>query len=148
RALSALYPGGFTDWLAHDELALGSTALAVGFDARVAGLPLAVGVGLGQTALRFGERVAVDERGAALGSYEPVDRYRALALGAATTGAVPAAVGAPVPHVTSTARVLVASAGVRTEDIWGLPSDLGLLAEAAAARPPGRPRLPFGTPVQ
>ncbi|HLT48669.1 MAG TPA: hypothetical protein VK002_15650 [Rubricoccaceae bacterium] len=148
RALSALYPGGFTDWLAHDELALGSIALAVGFDARVGGLPLAVGVGLGQTALRFGERVAVDERGAALGSYEPVDRYRALALGAATTGAVRVGVGATVRHVTSTDRVLVASDGVRTEDIWGLTFDLGLLAEADVARLLGRPRLPFGVPVQ
>src|SRR5690606_1343586 len=148
RALSALYPGGFTDWLAHDELALGSIALAVGFDARVGGLPLAVGVGLGQTALRFGERVAVDERGAALGSYEPVDRYRALALGAATTGAVRVGVGATVRHVTSTDRVLVASDGVRTEDIWGLTFDLGLLAEADVARLLGRPRLPLGAPVQ
>ena len=141
RASTSFYPGGAADWLALGDLSLGSTALAAGFDARVAGLPLTVGVGLGETALRFGERMAVDERGAAVGSYEPVDRYRALALGAATTGAARVGIGATVRYITSTDRVLVQDDGVRTKDIWGFTFDLGALAEADVTRLLGKPRL-------
>jgi hypothetical protein len=148
RALSAFYPTGTTDWLAFEDLALGSAALAVGFDARVAGLPLAVGAGLGQTVLRFGERIAVDEHGEALGAYEPVDRYRALGVGAATTGAVRVGVGGTVRHVTSTDRVLVEDARVATTSVWGFTFDLGVLAEADVTRLLGRPRLSLALPLQ
>lgn len=141
RALSAFYPAGSTDWLAFDGLTLGSAALAVGFDARVAGLPLTVGAGLAQTALRFGEHVAVDEQGAPLGAYEPVDRYRALAVGAGTTGAVRVGFGAAARHVTSTDRVRVEGEQLSTTSVWGFTFDLGLLAEADVTRLLGRPRL-------
>ena len=53
-----------------------------------------MGVGLGETALRFGERTVVSQTGDAQATYEPVDRYRALALGAATTGPVRLGLGA------------------------------------------------------
>ncbi|MDX1421311.1 MAG: hypothetical protein R3181_15200 [Rubricoccaceae bacterium] len=141
RALSAVYPGGATDWLAVGDLSFGSTALGAGFGARPAGLPLAIGVGLAETALRFGERVVVDAEGAPLGAYEPTDRYYALALGAATTGAARVGVGATVRHVRSTDRVVLGEDGVETANVWGFTFDLGLLAEADVTRLLGEPPL-------
>jgi hypothetical protein len=141
RAFTALYPGGSTDWLAFGDLQVGSAALGAGFDLTAGGLPLTAGVGLGHTALRFGERVAVDDEGTPLGAYEPVDRYYALSVGAATTGAARVGLGLTGRLVTSTDRVVVSDDGVATTNIWGFTFDVGLLAEADVARLLGRPRL-------
>src|SRR5690606_24681300 len=108
---------------------------------RVAGVPLSVGIGLGETVLRFGERVAVNGRGEAQGAYRPMDRYRALALGVATTGAARVGLGATVRHVTSTDAILLRDDGVATTNVWGFTFDAGLLAEADVARLLGRPTL-------
>jgi hypothetical protein len=85
--------------------------------------------------------VAVDDAGATLGAYEPMDRYRALALGAATTGAARIGGGVAVRHITSTDRVLTKRDGVTTTNVWGFSLDLGLLAEADVARLLGQPHL-------
>ncbi|NNF57898.1 MAG: hypothetical protein HKN04_06620 [Rhodothermaceae bacterium] len=141
RAASALYPGGSTDWLQVGDLTLGSSALNVGFEAKVLGTPLTVGVGLAQTALRFGERAAINAQGESIGAYEPVDRFRALALGAATTGPVRLGLGATARHVVSTDRAVVEADGISTSNIWGITFDLGLLADADVTALLGHPTL-------
>ncbi len=140
RAATALYPVGASDWFDAD-LSLASAALTAGFDLRPRGLPVSLGVGLGETALRFGELTVVSETGLAQASYEPVDRYRALALGAATTGSVRVGLGGTARHVTSTDRAEFVEGRAEVSSLYGFTFDLGLLAEADVAALLGRPRL-------
>ena len=141
RATSAFYPEGSTAWLAVGDLHLGSSALNVGFAVQAAGVPLTVGVGIGQTALRFGERTVVNAQGESVGGYEPVDRYRALGLGVATTGPVRLGLGTTVRHVVSTDRVTVDEQGVETSNVWGLTFDAGFMAEADVMALVGQPTM-------
>ena len=139
RAAGTLFPGGSTDWLAIGDLSVSSTALSAGVDLRPLGMPLVAGIGLGQTALQFGERVMVDDLGEAIGSYKPRDRYRALSIGVASAGAARIGMGTTVRYVSSTDRASVENERLAVSNLRGFTFDLGVLAEADITRLLGQP---------
>ncbi len=141
RAAGTLYPDGSTDWLAIGDLTVGSAALSAGVDLRPLGLPLVAGVGLGQTALQFNERIFVDEAGVPVASYHPRDRYRALSLGVATAGAARVGIGTTVRHVSSTDRASFENDRLFISQLRGVTFDVGLLAEADVTRMLGNPAV-------
>ena len=134
QAAGTLYPAGSTDWLSVGDLSVGSTALSAGVDLRSLGVPLVAGIGLAQTALQFSERVVVDDVGEAVASYQPRDRYRALSMGLATTGAARIGIGTTIRHVSSTDRASMDNEGVSVSNVRGITVDVGVLAEADVAR--------------
>lgn len=141
RAAGTLYPGGSTDWLSIGDLTVGSTALSAGMDLRPLGVPLVAGIGLGQTALQFSERVLVDDVGEAVGAYQPRDRYRALSLGVATAGAARVGIGTTVRYVSSTDRASIENERLAVSEVRGLTFDIGMLGEADIARLLGHPAI-------
>ncbi|MDX1439308.1 MAG: hypothetical protein R3284_05345 [Rubricoccaceae bacterium] len=146
RAAGTLYPGGSIDWLAVGDLSVGSTALTAGVDFRDSGLPLAAGVGLAQTALHFGDRIFVNDEGEAVDSYEPLDRYYALSLGAATTGPLRLGIGSTVRHISTTDRVTFDGETASATTLSGFSFDVGALAQADITSLFGNPLLGTASP--
>lgn len=134
QAAGTLYPAGSIEWLSVGDLSIGSTALQAGVDLRSNNIPLTVGIGLAQTALRFGDRVFVGEDGNALATYEPQDRYRALSLGAATTGAVRIGLGGTFRHITTTDQATYADNSLDVTRLSGVSFDMGVLVNADVTR--------------
>ncbi|HYE96467.1 MAG TPA: hypothetical protein VD962_09680 [Rubricoccaceae bacterium] len=131
---AALYPGG-ADWIGRFNY--GSAAAMGG--ARIG--RFALGGGLAQTALHFGEVEVRSRDGAYVARYEPVDRYLAAAVGASTTGAVRGAVGLATRFVSSTDSPTFEGDEFSVGRIWGFTMDLGAMAAADVARLVALPRV-------
>ncbi len=141
RAAGTLYPGGATDWLAIGDLTVGSTALFAGVDLAPLGVPLVAGIGLGQTALNFSERIFVDDAGQTIASYQPRDRYHALSVGVATAGAARIGIGTTARYISSTDRARMENDELAVSSLRGFTFDAGVLAEADISRILGQPSI-------
>ena len=108
-----------TDWLG--ELDHGSGAALVGVTAG----PVAVGAGLSQGRLRGEQRRLGDGT-----LYRPADRYRALSLGAATTGPVRLAVGATGRLVSTIDAPVFDGERFSARTLTGATLDLGVAVAA------------------
>jgi hypothetical protein len=97
---------------------------------------LSLGVGLAQGAMSGEARTLGDGT-----RYEPTDRYRALGVGVATTGALRASVGATARYVTSTDAPVWTGASFEVGQLRGATVDLGALASADVAALAGLPAL-------
>ncbi len=128
---------GASSWRGMGDIQLAGGAQFVGIDARAIGLPIAAGAAISWSTLAYGDRVL---QGGA-GSYEPTDGYRALSLGAASTGNVRFAAGATVRRVSTTDRVVLHGDEADVSYRRAATADFGLAMTADVASLAESPRL-------
>jgi hypothetical protein len=133
-AATAAGPGA-ADWRGYGDIDLGGVAQMAGTGVSVRGLPLTVGASYARATMGYGESAIAGTEA----TYEPTDRYQALSLGAATTGAVRVALGATGRYVTSTDRAILSDGHPKVYQLHGLTADVGAAVSADVAALLGRP---------
>ncbi|HLA64161.1 MAG TPA: hypothetical protein VK610_07015, partial [Rhodothermales bacterium] len=133
---------GTADWRGYGDITLRGVAQMVGASVRPFGMPLSVGASYTRAAMGYGTQTIAGTEA----TYRPTDRYDALSLGAATTGAVRVAFGATGRYVSSTDRAVARDDGAADVNaVRGVTMDLGVAVSADAMQLAGRPQ--FTLPV-